>query len=569
MKILITGCAGFIGSHTCEQLLKNGNIILGIDNLNDYYSIEQKETNLEILKKYSNFTFLKEDIRNTKEILNWHPDTVLHLAAMAGVRYSLENPQLYSDININGFINILEQCKLINCKLVYASSSSVYGLNTKVPFSEEDTIEKCNSPYACSKRAKEIYAQMYSQVYNLSTIGLRFFTVYGPRGRPDMAPYKFLNKISNEISIDKYGNGTSSRDYTYISDIVSGIISAINCNKKCEIYNLGNSNPVSLNEFIKTCEEVTGKSAIINQMDEQMGDVPHTYADISKAKKDLGYCPKVCLKEGLEKCINKNINVIIQFYSIKNNKSDELLNKRQNELLFCLKKNIEYCYIDTFHILLENYKLDLQEIIDYGIDITNPKLVIVNYNKRMIYSNAFEYANEYLNNKICVLLHTDIFLLSGFDKIKESELNNTLYALARTSEYKGEDTDNGTGIKIKQVDDLEYCTTIDGWCFKTPILEKIIKKSTHQQNVWGAENRLIWIFKQNDYKVYTPRCLKMIHWHKTDTRPWANENNNWIKMDGSLISHDIHQENRRKNKIYKRLICGADIPIIMGSSQVI
>ena len=304
MKILVTGCAGFIGSHTCEKLLKDGNIILGIDNLNDYYSIEQKSSNIEILKKYANFTFLKEDIKNTKEILNWHPDVVLHLAAMAGVRYSLENPKLYSDININGFINILEQCRLINCKLVYASSSSVYGLNTKVPFSEDDPIEKCNSPYACSKRAKEIYAQMYSQVYNLSTIGLRFFTVYGPRGRPDMAPYKFLNKISNEISIDKYGNGTSSRDYTYISDIVSGIISAIHCNKKCEIYNLGNSSPVSLNEFIKTCEEVTGKVAIINQMDEQMGDVPHTYADISKAKKDLGYCPKVCLKKGINKTFN-------------------------------------------------------------------------------------------------------------------------------------------------------------------------------------------------------------------------------------------------------------------------
>ena len=179
----------------------------------------------------------------------------------------------------------------------------MYGLNKKVPFSESDEIKTCNSPYACSKMAMELFARTYYQLYGIKNIGLRFFTVYGPRGRPDMAPYKFLNAIKNGDKFKKYGDGTSSRDYTYIDDIVSGIIAALD-NKKnieCEIYNLGNSSPVTLNEFISTCEQVSGKTALYDQIEEQLGDVPHTYADISKAKRDLDYEPKINLVDGLKK----------------------------------------------------------------------------------------------------------------------------------------------------------------------------------------------------------------------------------------------------------------------------
>lgn len=304
MKILVTGCAGFIGSHLCENLLKRGDNILGIDIINDYYDLKKKEKNLEILRKYKNFEFRKEDICDTKSISNWKPDKICHLASMAGVRYSIQNPSLYEKINIGGFIHILEESvknKIEN--VVYASSSSVYGLNKKVPFSEEDPIKTCNSPYACSKMAMELFAKTYYQLYGISNIGLRFFTVYGPRGRPDMAPFKFLNSIKEGKEILKYGDGTTSRDYTYVDDIVSGIVSALdNKNKiKCEIYNLGNSNPVSLNKFIELCEKVSNKKAKIKQIGEQLGDIPHTYADINKAKRDLDYNPKTKLEDGLKK----------------------------------------------------------------------------------------------------------------------------------------------------------------------------------------------------------------------------------------------------------------------------
>ena len=308
MKILITGCCGFIGSHLCESLLKQKNVqILGIDNMNDYYDPALKLKNLQIIQSvahqfnYDNFMFMQQDIRNTKCIFEWKPDIVIHLAAMAGVRYSTQYPTLYTDVNVNGFINIIEQCRLVGCRLIYASSSSVYGLNKKIPFSEDDSIEQCNSPYAASKLSEEIFAKMYSQLYGIETIGLRFFTVYGPRGRPDMAPYKFLDKINKGIPIDKYGNGESLRDYTYVSDIVDGIISCITfkMENKSEIFNIGNENPISLNKFISICENVTGKKAIINLKENQLGDVPITYADISKAKKLLNYIPTIKIEEGL------------------------------------------------------------------------------------------------------------------------------------------------------------------------------------------------------------------------------------------------------------------------------
>jgi len=303
IKILVTGCAGFIGSHVCENLLKTTNyIIYGIDNLDPYYDVKLKRKNIDILLNYSNFKFIEEDIVNTKIINEIIFDKIIHLASMAGVRYSIENPQKYIDVNVKGFINILEQCVKTNKPhIVYASSSSVYGMNKKIPFSEEDKIESCNSPYACSKLMMEVLAKTYNQIYGLTSIGLRFFTVYGPRGRPDMAPRKFMEAIASGNTINKYGDGNTYRDYTYIDDIVSGILSAMYNSSNCqyELINLGNSNPITLNKFIKTCEEVTGKTALINYMGDQKGDVPFTHADISKAKKLLGYNPKTTLFEGL------------------------------------------------------------------------------------------------------------------------------------------------------------------------------------------------------------------------------------------------------------------------------
>ena len=306
-KILVTGCAGFIGSHVSEFLLKNNKFVIGLDNLNNYYDVNIKKQNVEILSEHENFIFFQEDICDTNVISKYKPDKIIHLASMAGVRFSIDNPHIYTKVNIDGFIHILEESVKNNVKhIVYASSSSVYGLNEKVPFSESDIISKCNSPYACSKMAMELYGRTYYQLYGISNIGLRFFTVYGPRGRPDMAPYKFLKSIITGTNLDKYGDGTSSRDYTYIDDIVQGIIAATD-NKKnieCEIYNLGNNLPVSLNEFISTCEDVTGIKAKYNQLPNQLGDVPHTFADISKAKKDLDYEPKTSLNEGLTKTYN-------------------------------------------------------------------------------------------------------------------------------------------------------------------------------------------------------------------------------------------------------------------------
>jgi len=302
-KIIVTGCAGFIGSHVCEKLLELNYLVYGIDNLNDYYDVNKKLENLKILEKYENFTFKKDNICDTNIISLWKPDKVLHLASMAGVRYSIENPILYEKINIGGFINIMEECIKNKVKhIVYASSSSVYGLNTKVPFSEDDPIKTCNSPYACSKMSMELYAKTYYQLYGLTNIGLRFFTVYGPRGRPDMAPYKFIKAIKENKTFKKFGDGTSSRDYTYIDDIVNGIISSLenHNNNQCEIYNLGNSSPVSLNKFIEICENITGNKALYEEIPDQLGDVPHTYADITKAKKDLNYLPKTSLEDGLK-----------------------------------------------------------------------------------------------------------------------------------------------------------------------------------------------------------------------------------------------------------------------------
>ena len=316
-KILVTGCAGFIGSHLSEFLLKLNYNVIGIDNINSYYDVSLKEKNLDILEKYENFTFYKEDIRDTQIILNQKPEIVIHLAGMAGVRYSIENPEMYVDVNIKGHINLLEQAVKVKVKkFLFASSSSVYGENTKTPFSENDIIEKQKSPYAVSKKSMEDFSRLYNKLYGINIIGFRFFTVYGPRGRPDMAPFKFLSKIKNGTQIDKYGDGSSMRDYTYIDDIVGGIYGGIvNDIPGFEVFNLGNSSPVSLNEFIEICEKVCNRRAIINQMGMQQGDVEVTFADISKSKEMLGYNPKTKLNEGLTKTLDymKNKNMKVNF----------------------------------------------------------------------------------------------------------------------------------------------------------------------------------------------------------------------------------------------------------------
>ena len=303
MKIVVTGCAGFIGSHLCEALCEEGHEVFGIDNLNHYYDPSQKRDNLCILKRYPKFFFRKDDLCDTTVIRDFEPSVIIHLGAMAGVRYSLEHPELYMKVNVEGQAHLLKEAVEMKVKLfIYASSSSVYGLNTKIPFSETDPLEKMNCPYAVSKRTTELLAKLYSDLYQLPTLGLRFFTVYGPRGRPDMAPYLFLKAIKDGTTFKKYGTGETYRDYTYIDDIVAGILGALRNKKKCkcEVYNLGNSSPVSLNTFIATCEKVTGKEASYVEIEPQKGDVPRTFADITKAKEDLDYCPVTTLEGGLK-----------------------------------------------------------------------------------------------------------------------------------------------------------------------------------------------------------------------------------------------------------------------------
>tara|TARA_X000000950_G_C13901346_1_gene655052 strand:- start:2383 stop:3396 length:1014 start_codon:yes stop_codon:yes gene_type:complete len=303
MKIVVTGCAGFIGSHVCEKLLQNKSItVIGIDSLNHYYDVNIKKNNIKILENFSNFIFYNENVLETKIISVYKPDYICHLASMAGVRYSIDNPQLYVKENIQGFLNILDESVTNNVKnLVFASSSSVYGSLQKEKFSENDITVQCESPYACSKLSMEHFAKTYNSLYKLPVIGLRFFTVYGPRGRPDMAPYKFLYNIHNDISIDKYGNGESFRDYTYIDDIVDGVLASLfKKHSESIIYNLGNDKPISLNAFINTCEKICGKKAKINAKQSQLGDVSYTCANIEKAKKELNYSPKVDIVSGLK-----------------------------------------------------------------------------------------------------------------------------------------------------------------------------------------------------------------------------------------------------------------------------
>lgn len=308
MKILVTGCAGFIGSHVSEALLKRGDSVIGVDNLNDYYDVKFKKQNLEILKKYPGFTFYKEDICNYKAMKKIFekekPEKVVHLAARAGVRPSIENPLLYEEVNVKGTLNLLELAKEHKVKsFVSASSSSVYGNQKKIPFSETDNVDNPISPYAATKKAGELLCHAYHHLFNMKITCLRFFTVYGPRGRPDMAPYMFVRNVMAGTPIKKFGDGKSRRDYTFITDIVKGVIAAADNELEFEIINLGNNKPVELNKFISIVENLTGKKAVINSLPMQPGDVDTTYADIRKAKKLLGYNPETSFEEGMKQLV--------------------------------------------------------------------------------------------------------------------------------------------------------------------------------------------------------------------------------------------------------------------------
>ncbi|MDC0383571.1 GDP-mannose 4,6-dehydratase [Candidatus Marinimicrobia bacterium] len=312
-KILVTGCSGFIGMHLCRNLLEDGHEILGIDNMNDYYDVNLKRSRLALLTKFKDFSFEQLDISDyqklTSTFLNFKPLKVVNLAAQAGVRYSLENPLAYINSNIVGFMNVLECCRYNKVKgLIYASSSSVYGGNKKIPFSIDDRVDKPISIYAATKKANELMAHTYSHLYDLNTTGLRFFTVYGPWGRPDMAMYIFTKKISSEKPIYVFNNGDMFRDFTYIDDIVSGLRSALSKNYKCEVFNLGNSKTEHLMNVIKIIEKKINIKAKIIFDEIKPGDVKKTFADIDYSKKKLEYRPKTTIEKGVPQFIDWYIN---------------------------------------------------------------------------------------------------------------------------------------------------------------------------------------------------------------------------------------------------------------------
>lgn len=327
MKYLITGAAGFIGAFLCKCLLETRNDeIVGLDNLNDYYDVSLKEARLEMLKPFKKFKFIKGDILDKAFIYKLFDefkfDIVVNLAAQAGVRYSIDHPDVYINSNIIGFYNILEACRYHPVKhLVYASSSSVYGGNTKVPFTTDDKVDNPVSLYAATKKSNELLAHAYSKLYNIPTTGLRFFTVYGPMGRPDMAYFSFTNKLIKGETIEIFNYGNCKRDFTYIDDIVEGVIRVMNKapEKKngddglpippYKIYNIGNNNPENLLDFVKILsEELVAAGVLPKDFDfeshkklvpMQKGDVPITYADTSDLEKDFGYKPSTSLREGL------------------------------------------------------------------------------------------------------------------------------------------------------------------------------------------------------------------------------------------------------------------------------
>ena len=325
MNILVTGAAGFIGFHLINALLEQNDCqIYGVDNLNDYYDPSLKRSRLSVLNKHKNsrkFKLFECDISDREVIkglfVDYSFDIVVNLAAQAGVRYSLENPHAYVDSNLVGFVNILEGCRKSKVgHLVYASSSSVYGMNSKQPFSTDDIVDFPISLYAATKKANEVMAHSYSHLYSLPTTGLRFFTVYGPYGRPDMACYKFTESILNGEPIDVYNNGDMCRDFTYIDDIVVGVLRVMesvpiplvsditNSSAPYAIYNIGNNNPVSLANFISAIENSCERKAVKNFLPMQPGDVPVTSADISDFDKNIGFTPSTTIEGGIAKYVN-------------------------------------------------------------------------------------------------------------------------------------------------------------------------------------------------------------------------------------------------------------------------
>jgi UDP-glucuronate 4-epimerase len=327
MRILVTGAAGFIGSALSLRLLARGDAVLGVDNLNDYYDVRLKEARLDRLTPHPNFEFAKLDIADRpaleKAFADFRPERVVNLAAQAGVRYSIENPYAYVESNLVGFINILEACRHGKVKhLVYASSSSVYGANRKLPFSVKDAVDHPVSLYAATKKANELMAHTYSHLYGLPTTGLRFFTVYGPWGRPDMALFLFARKILAGKPIDVFNHGHHTRDFTYIDDIVEGVIrtldripapdldydpvhpEAATSSAPYRVYNIGNSHPVQLSHYIEVLEDCLGRKAEKNLLPLQPGDVPDTSAEVTELMNDTGYRPDTPVEQGVRRFVD-------------------------------------------------------------------------------------------------------------------------------------------------------------------------------------------------------------------------------------------------------------------------
>lgn len=306
IKILVTGAAGFIGSHLCERMIDMGHSVVGVDNFSDFYARETKIQNLAIrLSDEPAFQLVEADIRDQRVIqdviASHRPKAIIHLAAMAGVRPSIESPSLYTDVNVNGTVHLLDAAVANGVeKIVFASSSSVYGNNKKVPFAEEDPVDFPISPYAATKRAGELLCHSYWHLHQLPIACLRFFTVYGPRQRPDLAIAKFFRLIEQDSTIELYGDGTTSRDYTYISDIIDGICAAFNRIDRFRIYNLGGNHPVTLTELIASIESTMQRKAKIVKKPMQPGDVNHTFADLTRCSDELDYQSKTSLQEGLK-----------------------------------------------------------------------------------------------------------------------------------------------------------------------------------------------------------------------------------------------------------------------------
>eukprot|EP00493_Phyllostaurus_siculus_P021940 UN22270 len=310
--VLVTGVAGFIGSHCALSLLQRGDIVIGIDEVNDYYDVSLKESNIKRVEAQAangQFVFYRGDICNkelVEKIFSTHkPEWVLHLAARAGVRPSIEDPFVYVHSNVEGTTRLLEIASRHQCKhFVFASSSSVYGGSKKELFSELDDVSNPVSPYAATKKACELLGSTYNHLYKMPVAALRFFTVYGPRGRPDMAAYKFISRVSHGTELHQFGDGSTSRDYTYIDDIVDGCVRTLDRPSGFQIYNLGNGNPVKLSAFIDLVAKSVGRPANIKVLPDQPGDVPRTCADITKARQLLGYNPKTSFAEGIQNTVN-------------------------------------------------------------------------------------------------------------------------------------------------------------------------------------------------------------------------------------------------------------------------